>query len=618
MNCLRNFIPTFLLLFFFSGIGIAQSHRGRDFALFFYCTDFLPGWASLPETANEAKSLANELESSYGFVVEKIANPTKKQILDQIASWNSRIGPDDQLLLFFSMHGYYDSPSDLGYLIASDGQYNDSYFNSWLDYNSLRPYLARSKAKHVLLALDACYSGSFGIRTKAPDHAAYEESADCNSKITATYRYSGRQYVCSGNRESKTPAKSRFAAQFLEALRKGPDANGILDFDLLSYQLTRVSNPKPEGGTFTGHDPGGDFVFVRKNACSTSTPTNVDPKDPDQAAITIARNHNTEDAFKFYLESWPYGRYRAEAQKTLAGFQEDRLWETAKSKNMESAYKSYLSIYCPNGRYCADAEEKIKHIDKFVPIRGGTFMMGCTEDQGLDCFESERPACKVTLNDFSLCKYEVTVGEFKAFIEATGYKTDADKVGNSRVIEGTVWKDKSGVNWRCDPQGNVRPASEYNHPVIHVSWNDATEYCKWFSIKTGRTHRLPTEAEWEYAARGGQFSKKYKYSGANSIDTAGWYATNIKESGTKPTGEKHINEVDLYDMSGNVWEWCQDWYAPYLSRPLVNPKGPSTGSVRILRGGSWLSPSQYCRNIYRNHAAPDYRMNDVGFRVLRE
>jgi len=240
---------------------------GRDYAVFFYVTDFQTGWPRLPETKTEAEALKTELDTNFNFTCEMVANPTKQQMLDKIRQYNERLTENDQLLYFFSMHGHFDTVGDRGYLIGKDGLLNDEYGNTWLNYDDMRTYLSRCKAKHVLLALDACHSGSFGIRNKSrPDAPDNESGTDCATKVSQTMKYTGRQYCTSGNKDAKTPAKSLFAARFLEALRKGGEG-GVLRFDDLEYYLGKVENPKPECGSFGKHDSGGDFIFVSKGAC---------------------------------------------------------------------------------------------------------------------------------------------------------------------------------------------------------------------------------------------------------------------------------------------------------------------------------------------------------------
>jgi len=251
--------------------------------------------------------------------------------------------------------------------------------------------------------------------------------------------------------------------------------------------------------------------------------------------------------------------------------------------------------------------------DDFVRVAGGSYKMGS------DDYDDEKPVHSVTVPTFEIGKYEVTVAQFRAFIEDSKHQTDADKEGWSYVWTGSTYEKKNGVNWRCDVSGKIRPESEYNYPVIHINWNDATAYCKWLSQKTGQTYRLPTEAEWEYAAKGGNATKGFKFAGSNTIEDVAWYGSN---SGSKshPIGQKSANELGIHDMSGNVWEWCADtWHESYAGAPTDGSAWLAGGDQdrAVLRGGSWYNNASNCRSAYRNRSIRDIRNVDVGFRVAR-
>ena len=266
-----------------------------------------------------------------------------------------------------------------------------------------------------------------------------------------------------------------------------------------------------------------------------------------------------------------------------------------------------------------------------VHVKGGSFQMGSTEGS-----DSEKPVHTVRVSDFLMGKYEVTVGEFAEFVEATTYKTDAEKGDGSYIWNGKEWTKKAGVSWRCDAEGKVRDRSSYRHPVIHVSHNDAVAYCEWLTKKNRKAYRLPTEAEWEYAAGGGSVHTKYSWGNSEPVgkgvgnladkSTIGMllWAVSTYDDGyrfTAPVGSYAPNELGLYDMSGNVWEWCSDWYGSdyYASSTnSVNPTGPTTGTYRVLRGGGWGSGPQNCRVAYRNYGTPTYRNYNVGFRVVSQ
>ena len=274
---------------------------------------------------------------------------------------------------------------------------------------------------------------------------------------------------------------------------------------------------------------------------------------------------------------------------------------------------------------------------EMIAVKGGSFIMGCTWEQ-IDCNDREIPTHSVTLDDYYIGKHEVTVELFRAFISETGYITDAEKKGETYVCKKVAGEwDRTlikGVNWQCDNYGQVRNSSEGNHPVIHVSWNDAKAFCDWLTRKTGQTFRLPTESEWEYAARGGNKSRKYIYSGSDILDNVGWFWQNSGDkylnglddnwdyqllldnnSKTHSVGMKNPNELGIYDMSGNVSEWCWDKYDKYSNISQNNPIGPYSGYFRVLRGGNWTSKSVCHRVSYRGLDSQDNSDYETGFRL---
>lgn len=258
-------------------------------------------------------------------------------------------------------------------------------------------------------------------------------------------------------------------------------------------------------------------------------------------------------------------------------------------------------------------------------VSGGTFIMGCQPDYDSTCQNQpeEMPSHTVNVSDFYIGKNEVTVQNFEQFIQATNYQTDADRQGSSIVWAGNQLASKDGVNWKCDVEGNIRSVGNYNHPVIHVSWDDAVAYCKWLSKKTQENYRLPTEAEWEFAARGGLKTQHYIYAGSNRIEEVAWSATNAKAT-THSVASLKANELGLFDMTGNVYEWVYDcWHNTFQNAPINGDAwlDASGGDCtrRILRGGSWYNDAStpYLRVSSRYPFEPTERFCTTGFRVVK-
>lgn len=218
---------------------------------------------------------------------------------------------------------------------------------------------------------------------------------------------------------------------------------------------------------------------------------------------------------------------------------------------------------------------------KMLYVEGGTFTMGATAEQCDNAYDDEKPTHKVTLSGYHIGEVPVTQALWKAVMG-----------GNPSFFKGD------------------------NNPVNMVSWNDCQEFIEKLNKMTGERFRLPTEAEWEYAARGGNRSRGYKYAGSNNVDEVAWYDGNSGRT-THPVRQKKANELGLYDMSGNVWEWCNDWYGKYGDAPQTNPTGPATGSGRVNRGSSWGSYAGSFRVSIRDSSTPSIRSGSLGFRLAR-
>ena len=243
--------------------------------------------------------------------------------------------------------------------------------------------------------------------------------------------------------------------------------------------------------------------------------------------------------------------------------------------------------------------------DEMVKVEGGTFTMGATSEQGSDYNSDELPTHQVTLSDYCIGKYEVTQQLWEYVMSYSGTCADGSSMS---AYASDVWLGS-------DPSSSYGVGDYY--PAYYVSYYDIVDiFLPRLNKITGRTYRLPTEAEWEFAARGGKQSKGYKYSGSDNIGVVAWYTGNSDDE-SHQVGTKQPNELGIYDMSGNVWEWCGDWYGSYSSSAQTNPTGPSSGSGRVLRGGSWNYNARRCRVSYRGDDDPSCRLsNHYGFRVV--
>lgn len=234
-----------------------------------------------------------------------------------------------------------------------------------------------------------------------------------------------------------------------------------------------------------------------------------------------------------------------------------------------------------------------------VFVEGGTFQMGATAEQDTDAEDNEKPVHSVTLSNYYIGETEVTQGLWQAVMV------------QKPTSDGEQWNNRDGLG--------------SNKPAYYISWNDCQDFIKKLNALTGRTFRMPTEAEWEYAARGGNKSKGYKYAGSNTIDDVAWYYGNSNfhyegnisvNDGSHDVATKQPNELGIYDMSGNVFEWCNDKYGNYSSEEQKDPSGSATSEWRVYRGGGWLINAKLCRVSWRGEWSSYTRSSGpIGFRL---
>ncbi len=340
-------------------------------------------------------------------------------------------------------------------------------------------------------------------------------------------------------------------------------------------------------------------------------------KQHDDARSQIVKAK--QEASEQEKEAWRRKAEAAEAEKRL--YQQQAEYEKKRAEDARRAAEAGRTAGQPVYQPASITPRTLPAPGLLVPvvefIRGGVFTMGSPTDE-VNHQSVEGPTHQVRVSDFYMGKYEVTVGEFRKYIEESGELSEAEKAHDTQT-------------WRHGVNGQLRPPSEENHPVMRVSWNDAVAYCKWLSLKTGKSYRLPTEAEWEYACRGGSQTTTPFNTGYNLTTSQANYDGNfpynnnqkgIYRENTVEVNSFAPNAFGLYNMHGNVWEWCSDfydanYYAACKAKGVVpNPENTSTGSSRVLRGGSWFFSAVHCRSAIRRNYTPAYRYSYVGFRLV--
>ena len=270
----------------------------------------------------------------------------------------------------------------------------------------------------------------------------------------------------------------------------------------------------------------------------------------------------------------PLRRVTGDVNKQVQAGSHRIVWDVLSEREKLAGANICFKVEVNSGRFMVNGVSF-----EMVRVEGGTFRMGATSEQEDEADSDEKPVHGVTLSSYYIGKTEVTQALWQAVMGS-----------NPSRFEGS------------------------DLPVECVSWNDCQEFIQKLNRLTGRNFRLPTEAEWEFACRGGNNSRGYKYSGSNNLGSVAWYEDNSGGQ-THPVGTKAPNELGIFDMSGNVWEWCNDWYGNYTSNSQTNPTGSQSGSCRVLRGGSWGDGARGCRSSSRDYGIPAGRDGIRGLRL---
>ena len=613
--------------------------------------DQYTNWDVLHNAVKDVKDICQVLQEEYEFPSEYCftlfdEKATEDNILKEIESLVDTLKKHDNLLIYYSGHGHLHRQTKEGFWVPINARLDAP--GDFISNQQILKYVSIMKARHVLIFSDSCFSGTL-FRT-----GGFRSGQSTAEQL---FKMKSRWGLCSGRHDELVydgePGKnSPFSESIIKILRENPEPSlNIMKFvdQVIKTTRTFYDGQMPEGQALIncGHK-GGQFIFNRKKiekdewekAEKINTVSSyqqflaVYPNGKyapvakeriellsDQGAWQSALSKNTPRAFNQYLLQFRAGKYREQAHQKIYELEDDKMYAKVKSSGLLHLMYKYLRNF-PRGKHVDEinglikfyrsASIKIGSSDEHTPwtykIKGGVF------DMGSNVFQRESPIHTVRVSNYSIGVYPVTFKQYDAYCEQCGIEKPSDE------------------GWGRDER-----------PVINVSWYDALKYCNWLSKKnslelfylfegdqfggcnfSSAGFRLPTEAEWEYAARGGEKIKEPKqiYAGGASLDQLGWYLENAGGM-THPVGKKLPNELGVYDMCGNVYEWCFDYWQRYYYQQLANktsknPIGPDAGVYRSVRGGSFRSKREYCRIFYRENGDPGKRKKYIGLRVAKK
>ena len=614
---LKAYLFSFFLLFYgaFFSVTVAQEDRGmkpfritfpsdntdtilyqQSHALIIGVSEYTNGLPQLPGVLKDIEAVKTVLEK-VGFSVDTLKNPTKVEMEEGCSKFISKWGNnyENRLLFYYAGHGdkkemeYGDKK---GYLLLSDSpdpHEDSSFLSGAISMVRVKEWATNINAKHALFVLDVCYSGEIFTQYRSsgiPEDISFK----CSEPV--------RQFITAGDDDEQVPDKSTFREQFVEGLNGEADTDkdgfitGIELGEFLAKEvsiITKGAQHPQHGKIDVSSLRKGDFVFKSpQNIYPKITPSIRDERDVTQYGQL---DLTTYISGYLYINGIPRVQVNAgqprlifleEGINTITIHGKDTITETV---TIVPDRREEFTIGSPKpADYLIEEkrEETSSMFPVMVKVKGGSFQMGNNRGSS-----AERPVHTVLVNDFSISKYEITQKQWREIM--------------GRNPKSLKFKG-------CD-----------QCPVENVTWKEIQVFLKRLSARMGQTYRLPTEAEWEYAARGGDEDQDYSsFSSSNILEEVAWYSENSSFK-THPVGQKKPNELGLYDMIGNVAEWCNDRFSTdyYQHSPADNPVGPHSGEYRVVRGGSWCDLPHFTMTTSRKGGLPNKRDYSCGFRVCR-
>jgi formylglycine-generating enzyme required for sulfatase activity/uncharacterized caspase-like protein len=615
-----------------------------------------PKIPDLETPLQDARAMEDVLQNKYGFVVKTILdkNATRRSVYNSLRNLSSEANPEDSVLIYYAGHGEIDRQYEDGWWILYDATAGDP--TTYLDNVQVQKAMRSMKARHVLLISDSCYSGTlFGQARGMPPVID-------NKYYLSLYNEKSRWGMTSGNKtpvaDKGTGGHSVFAYQLIKELRKN-EKPYLSTQEIYTRIAPIVSNNSEQTPLCrpirnTG-DQGGEFVFIASSSAIVETPAaTVKAK----TALSVASNVTgakvfvdgrpvgttpvsdidvSEGEHRILVVKQGYDTYRKkvslEAGRSMTmyvdlsrkGLMKGRLYvetspENARVRILNIGPSFYQGMDLDTGRYQVEVSAEGYETEK------QWVTLGAGEDKYLDIKLKQAPVDSTGYQDQKMSN---SLGMEFVYVKPASFMMGSPSSKQGRgsyekqhrvtLTKGYYLQttEVTQGQWRAIMGNNPSRFSNCGDdcPVEKVSWNDVQAFISKLNRKEGTNrYRLPTEAEWEYAARAGSTSRFCFGDDEDRLSEYAWY---VRNSGgkTHSVAQKKPNAWILYDMHGNVWEWCQDWYSDYPSGSVTDPTGPSSGSSRVYRGGCWLNLAGLCRSANRLWYLPGYRSHRLGFRL---